>query len=154
MVINEHKLRNIIKESIRKVVKESAFDDEDDVIIDDTWNEPDEDDEIPEEPQEDEIEDISVDDKPEEAPKGKQQMIFKIFQDILKKQGKPYDEESVNKAIAKARYGNDDNIDNNVDYEPVRVDRPYRNGLPYITEGKLNKVISETIRKVLHKNRE
>ena len=112
MLIKESQLRHIIRTSIKNVIKEGRFineDEDDDIEVIDTWNKPDEfDDTIKDEPDEADIEDIDIETekKPETLTKAqeKRRRAADLIRSILSKQG--YKGDRLEREVEKRLDGN------------------------------------------------
>ena len=134
MKITENKLREMVRNTIAGMLKESMFDSSDIEDDDDNWyTDEDDDDSDLGEPTDADIEQMER--EPENGNKAdkKRAMQYNIIKQILARQGKPTDDDTIMKVIERSKgyYDDNDSIDDGIDDGTYRYSDRYSNGRPY-----------------------
>lgn len=134
MKITENKLREMVRNTIVGMLKESMFDNSDIEDDDDNWyTDEDDDDSDLGEPTDADIEQMEK--EPENGNKAdkKRAMQYNIIKQILARQGKPTDDDTIMKVIERSKgyYDDNDDIDDGIDDGTYRYSDRYSNGRPY-----------------------
>lgn len=134
MKITENKLREMVRNTIAGMLKESMFDSSDIEDDDDNWyTDEDDDDSDLGEPTDADIEQMEK--EPENGNKAdkKRAIQYNIIKQILARQGKPTDDDTIMKVIERSKgyYDDNDNIDDGIDDGTYRYSDRYSNGRPY-----------------------
>ncbi len=134
MKITENKLREMVRNTIVGMLKESMFDSSDIEDDDDNWyTDEDDDDSDLGEPTDADIEQMEK--EPENGNKAdkKRAMQYNIIKQILARQGKPTDDDTIMKVIERSKgyYDDNDDIDDGIDDGTYRYSDRYSNGRPY-----------------------
>jgi hypothetical protein len=134
MKITENKLREMVRNTIVGMLKESMFDGSDIEDGDDNWyTDEDDDDSDLGEPTDADIEQMER--EPENGNKAdrKRAMQYNIIKQILARQGKPTDDDTIMKVIERSKgyYDDNDDIDDGIDDGTYRYSDRYSNGRPY-----------------------
>lgn len=134
MKITENKLREMVKNTIACILKESMFDSSDIEDDDDNWyTDEDDDDSDLGEPT-----DVDIEQMEKRAENGnkadkKRAMQYNIIKQILARQGKPTDDDTIMKVIERSKgyYDDNDDINDSIDDNTYRYSDRYSNGRPY-----------------------
>ena len=132
MKINENDLRNMVRNTISDMLKESMYDDNTE-MNDDEWYSEEDDDEDLGEPTDADIESIEKPDETGSKSDKKRAIQYNIIKQILARQGKPTDDASIMKVIERSKgyYDDNDDTDNDVSDDSYRYSDRYANGFPY-----------------------
>ena len=132
MKINENDLRNMVRNTIAEMLKESMYDD-DTEMNDDEWYSEEDDDEDLGEPTDADIESIEKPDETGSKADRKRAMQYNIIKQILARQGKPTDDASIMRVIERSKgyYDDNDDTDDSISDDSYRYSDRYANGLPY-----------------------
>lgn len=134
MKITENKLREMVRNTIAGMLKESMFDSSDIEDDDDNWfTDEDDDDSDLGEPTDADIEQMEKEPETGNKADKKRAMQYNIIKQILARQGKPTDDDTIMKVIERSKgyYDDNDDVDDGIDDDTYRYSDRYSNGRPY-----------------------